>query len=86
MLLDDEKKWPTVLQFINVQVFAFAGLSFESVVVVVFAVFSFQMNSPLRKPISFVRLKRQHAFRLPVWLFVSDFAQLVHSVCEEPRC
>jgi len=47
MLLDDEKKWPTVLQFINVQVFACEGLSFESVAVEVFAVFSFLMNTPL---------------------------------------
>ena len=41
MLLDDEKKWPAVLQFIDVEVCAFAGLSFESVAVEVFAVFAF---------------------------------------------
>ena len=41
MLLDDEKKWPTVLQFIDVEVCAFASLSFESVAVEVFAVFAF---------------------------------------------
>jgi hypothetical protein len=58
MLLDDEKKWPTVLLFINVQVFAVAGLSFDSVAFVVSAVFSFLMNTPLYNPIPLMRLVR----------------------------
>ena len=41
MLLDAEKKWLTVLRFIDVEVCAFTALSFESVAVEVFAVFAF---------------------------------------------
>jgi len=62
MLLDDEKKWPTVLLLINVQVFAVAGPSFDSVAVVVFAVFFFFMDTPLFNPISLVRFVLQLAF------------------------
>lgn len=58
MLSDDEKKRTTVLQFVNVQLFAFVGLSFESMIVEVLAVFFLQVDSPLLKPIAFVWLKR----------------------------
>ena len=54
MLLDNEEKRTAVLQFINVQLFTFAILSLEAMAVEVFAVFFFQMDSPLFKPISFV--------------------------------
>ena len=86
MLLDNEEKRTTVLQFINVQLFTFASLSFEAMAVELFAVFFFQMDSPLCKPISFVWLERWVVFRIPVWVLVSKFVQLVDSVDEEPWC
>jgi len=86
MLLDNKQERTTVLQFINVQLFTFASLSFESMAVEVFAVLFCQMNSPLCKPSSFVWLERWVVFRFPVWVLVSEFIQLVNSVGEEPLC